>query len=841
MSTPGKAKQPRERNSILKKYYGLSPAIEERTDPLNIDDPTFDGLKYFAKLVKEQPLSGLVKNDNTLISEMREIDGDMKTLVYENYSKFISATDTIRKMKSNVESMESEMGRLNENIHGIAQQCNNINQALEPNRTKIQQLGNVHNQLQRLQFIFELPNRLEKCLNSKHYVHAVKYYSRARKLLDHYQHMPAFKGIEKDCCSIMDRIKDELWIGMKQPDTTTVKVNEYAKLLVLLKEDPEPLWNTYISVQLELISKNQATTMPPDNAETLVTQYILPLEDAVDHFRSLFLSSKSRNGDSEGDTGSIVIMPSHDQERAKLDLLQNIQSFIDCIFDMVASHVHIDPLDGNEAQPLHHMQYLTDLQQAISTSVPSLSSVALIGERFSDFVASWQSNIIDTLMKSAPLEMESRIEEFSEKHLLGQGNNFVMDGNIMRGFLDDITIWFGRHMKKNCFLPLQACFQVAAGDQQSIFLSRIQAGLKKMWMTMADQLLNLPETANSPAILIFMVSRLCYDFADHGVIQTYNDISALLYNPATNQNKNGQALQHYLSSDNQMDSALITDANFVMERYLTIGQQLLNDKMMQDGYQLSNDVQQCYLDYNTLESSLPPTSVSTTWPKMLNRLKSLEHIMQTIFPQTSADESWQHGGTGTTTTGDNSDNEYDYRYGNGDDTYLSHDHSSQSIGGMDSAQAGNNYNISTPMGNVNSSTGLGRMGAKLDGGDGNDMTFNMFNNIDKLFADRVDIYRRVDPSPLGICGGLVRILIKSFHETTRLLQIVDEHMYQQLQLDIEYIQHTLWSYTTDEKWVSTILQDVITGAYLRCRSPESMPAEMIERIIVKTLESVDRS
>lgn len=30
--------------------------------------------------------------------EMREIDGDMKTLVYENYSKFISATDTIRKV-----------------------------------------------------------------------------------------------------------------------------------------------------------------------------------------------------------------------------------------------------------------------------------------------------------------------------------------------------------------------------------------------------------------------------------------------------------------------------------------------------------------------------------------------------------------------------------------------------------------------------------------------------------------------------------------------------------------------------------------------------------------------
>lgn len=37
---------------------------------------------------------------NNINIEIREIDGDMKTLVYENYNKFISATDTIRKVNS---------------------------------------------------------------------------------------------------------------------------------------------------------------------------------------------------------------------------------------------------------------------------------------------------------------------------------------------------------------------------------------------------------------------------------------------------------------------------------------------------------------------------------------------------------------------------------------------------------------------------------------------------------------------------------------------------------------------------------------------------------------------
>lgn len=101
-NSPGKTRQPRERNSILKKYYGISPNAVERTNPLNIgkvikkkrshhyqpmwlslvtialtvnislmmitDDPTFDAVKYFAKLVKEQPLNGLIKNDNVIVS-----------------------------------------------------------------------------------------------------------------------------------------------------------------------------------------------------------------------------------------------------------------------------------------------------------------------------------------------------------------------------------------------------------------------------------------------------------------------------------------------------------------------------------------------------------------------------------------------------------------------------------------------------------------------------------------------------------------------------------------------------------------------------------------------------
>jgi hypothetical protein len=34
----------------------------------------------------------------------------MQMLVYENYNKFISATETIKRMKTNVEAMDDDMG-----------------------------------------------------------------------------------------------------------------------------------------------------------------------------------------------------------------------------------------------------------------------------------------------------------------------------------------------------------------------------------------------------------------------------------------------------------------------------------------------------------------------------------------------------------------------------------------------------------------------------------------------------------------------------------------------------------------------------------------------------------
>lgn len=68
----------------------------------------------------------------------------------------------------------------------------------------------VHTLLRKLQFLFELPARLNKCLELQAYAQAVSSHRRARCVLQQYSHLPSFKGIQDDCHAIMDKLAQEL-------------------------------------------------------------------------------------------------------------------------------------------------------------------------------------------------------------------------------------------------------------------------------------------------------------------------------------------------------------------------------------------------------------------------------------------------------------------------------------------------------------------------------------------------------------------------------------------------------------------------------------------------------
>ncbi|RLN59586.1 hypothetical protein BBP00_00006413 [Phytophthora kernoviae] len=164
---------------LLSNYYGLQDQESREQQLRNIDSQGFDPKTYVKELLEARGLNDLLATDDQLIKEIKELDTNMQMLVYENYNKFISATDTIRKMKNNVASMEDEVSRVVASMDTITAKSESISVALAPHRSKVEKLIGVRRLLKRFEFIFELPQRLNTYVAGSVLSCTVVYFGRA--------------------------------------------------------------------------------------------------------------------------------------------------------------------------------------------------------------------------------------------------------------------------------------------------------------------------------------------------------------------------------------------------------------------------------------------------------------------------------------------------------------------------------------------------------------------------------------------------------------------------------------------------------------------------------------
>ena len=75
---------------------------------------------------------------------------------------------------------------------------------------------------------------------------AVRYYSKAKRALDHYKQMPSFKGIDDDCNKIINNLKSILNRKYDAAESSTDTILECAELLIQLDESPEEICRKYI-------------------------------------------------------------------------------------------------------------------------------------------------------------------------------------------------------------------------------------------------------------------------------------------------------------------------------------------------------------------------------------------------------------------------------------------------------------------------------------------------------------------------------------------------------------------------------------------------------------------
>ncbi|XP_063527796.1 vacuolar protein sorting-associated protein 51 homolog isoform X4 [Pongo pygmaeus] len=244
----------RKAHGMLKLYYGLSegeaagrPAGPDPLDPTDLNGAHFDPEVYLDKLRRECPLAQLMDSETDMVRQIRALDSDMQTLVYENYNKFISATDTIRKMKNDFRKMEDEMDRLATNMAVITDFSARISATLQDRHERITKLAGVHALLRKLQFLFELPSRLTKCVELGAYGQAVRYQGRAQAVLQQYQHLPSFRAIQDDCQVITARLAQQLRQRFREGGSGAPEQAECVELLLALGEPAEELCEEFLA------------------------------------------------------------------------------------------------------------------------------------------------------------------------------------------------------------------------------------------------------------------------------------------------------------------------------------------------------------------------------------------------------------------------------------------------------------------------------------------------------------------------------------------------------------------------------------------------------------------
>ncbi|KAL8695399.1 MAG: hypothetical protein Q9218_000158 [Villophora microphyllina] len=220
------ARPARRNKAALRDYYGLKTAAsadasngQQRPEPSpapevnqsELDAPGFDAESYVRDLLARESLQGLLKVESGLINDIRALDGEKKALVYDNYSKLIAATDTIRKMRTNMDPLTPTTSTLSPAISHIAETAASLADSLQDRATKGEALhvaeDDAATKKQRrrdtVRWVLAAPKRLEALVKDGRREEATRDWEDVRRLLQKWQGVQGADEVKEQCIKAM--------------------------------------------------------------------------------------------------------------------------------------------------------------------------------------------------------------------------------------------------------------------------------------------------------------------------------------------------------------------------------------------------------------------------------------------------------------------------------------------------------------------------------------------------------------------------------------------------------------------------------------------------------------
>jgi hypothetical protein len=215
----------------------------------DLDSPHFQAAPHTARHVLQSNVHDLLETEEHLALQVRTLDSSMQTLVYENYSRFIDATDAIRSIGVHVGNNKKGLATLNQNMETISEASREIETAVGTLRDSVVEKLRVKRLLTRLDTLLKLPQTLQDQISQKKYRLATKSYLSAYSILSkHSAGFESLQRIETECHVILTNMLTDLrrkllhWSGRlvdddlapPDPPRTVAEILECAGTPILL-------------------------------------------------------------------------------------------------------------------------------------------------------------------------------------------------------------------------------------------------------------------------------------------------------------------------------------------------------------------------------------------------------------------------------------------------------------------------------------------------------------------------------------------------------------------------------------------------------------------------------
>ncbi|KAJ3224300.1 hypothetical protein HK099_008623 [Clydaea vesicula] len=783
--------QPRKKRNLLKEYYGLkesTPQTEEsatafdsrRPDPLDLDIPAFNSELYLNKYLYEVGLSDLIRRDNDLVTEIKELDGDMKTLVYENYSKFISATDTIKKMKDNVENMEEKVQRLTATVDKISHGSHQINKQLFDKKNKIHQLSGVHQLLKKLNFVFELPNQLQKCLNSKDYDQAVRYYSKTRQLLNHYGHLHIFKKICDESQEIMKNVTKKVYENLNKEKATLQEVAVSINLLIGLDaKTANELADMFISLvepKYILIINECKKIMKITNIKDFETEIEAKI-DAADS--SVFQIEKEENPEVKLIVSKLNYL--------NKNLIRNLCEFVNNFENFfISNHTIYSNMENSKRESNHSTENVTSNHDSLESLELQQTVIAPFARNISDHEKERNKALLFNFVENKLVSYFEIIEQLLQlpKYENVESEMEVVEQKNLIELVEELCLFIQDSLVKQS-LPIFLNFSKNDNDslEENDVAFQIKSGLKKFWLSLFQELeesFSVRSSKQNP-IKALILSRLTLEFSNSVVEFTYNSFYQKIYgkneakNEENNIDLNVKPLQRRASnikpssnitknlninkfSKNEFSNIPVDNLFIIQGREVCLHAKIV--AQIETDFENIN-IKQDY-DIADLDPSLEEKEeeLSPIWYDFYYTLKSLDKVLENIYP---------------------------------DDGTLKGKDGGKKIKNNSTSPKKNNKNMFND----------------------NDQFDMLLSGIDRLFAEKVEYFTNIETTRGSILTCIIKISLKCLIEEIRSLTIFRYRINQKIKSDVNHLKQNIFKYSIDDKTLHFLLDEVITYSHSR--------------------------